>query len=60
MDSLLKILSWIMAQRVSDWQTVLDANVDTALLQEAKAPPDDLKTKFMLDRESDWSEPCLS
>lgn len=56
----LKLLSWNIKQKAFNWQTVLDSNVDVALLQEAKAPPDDLKNKFNLDREGNWYEPNLS
>lgn len=45
-----------MAQRASNWQILLDSNVDAALLQEAKAPTEDLKNEFLSDREDDWNE----
>ena len=37
--STLKLLSWNMNQKASNWQTVLDSGVDVAMLQEAKASP---------------------
>ncbi len=56
----LTILSWNMKQKKSNWQTVLDSKVDAALLQEAKTPPTEMSTEFLLDREGDWYEPNLS
>ncbi len=47
----LKLLSWNMNQKPSNWQAVLDYDVDVALLQEAKAPPAELTGKFMVQQE---------
>jgi exonuclease III len=54
------LLSWNMKQKASNWQTVLDSEVDTALLQEAKAPPDELRAEILPDRESEWCDSGLS
>ena len=43
-----------MQQKQSSWQTVLDSNVDAALLQEAKTPPESLKDKISADYEGNW------
>ena len=55
----LTLLSWNMKQKASNWQAVLESKVDAALLQEAKAPPDELKSKFIADREGEWTETGL-
>ncbi len=47
----LKLLSWNMNQKTSNWQTVLDSGVDIAMLQEAKAPPAEMAGKFMVQQE---------
>jgi len=52
----LNLLSWNMKQKVSNWQTVLDSKVDAALLQEALAPPDALRTELTLDWDGSWHE----
>jgi len=39
----LKLLSWNMKQKASNWQVVLDSGVDLAMLQEAKDPPAELE-----------------
>ena len=51
--STLKLLSWNMNQKSSNWQTVLDSGVDVAMLQEAKAPPASLAGQFMVQKEVD-------
>ena len=43
----LKLISWNMQQKVGNWQKVLDSGIDAAMLQEAIAPPDDLKDIFI-------------
>ena len=55
--STLKLLSWNMNQKASNWQTVLDSGVDAAMLQEAKAPPAEIAGKFMVQQEV---EPAVS
>ncbi len=52
--SLLSLLSWNMNQRAINWTTVLESNVDVALVQEAKAPPPLLGTKMVIDDEGTW------
>ncbi len=52
--SLLSLLSWNMNQRATNWETVLTAGVDAALLQEAKPPPLNLREKIAVDVEGDW------
>ncbi len=56
----INLLSWNMKQKAANWQSVLETEVDAALLQEAKAPPGELRAEFLLDRESDWCAPSLS
>ena len=51
----IKLLSWNMTHNAGNWHTVIDSNVDAVLLQEDKAPPDDLKAKLIIDREGDVS-----
>ncbi len=46
----LKILSWNMNQKVSNWPIVLDSGVDVAMLQEAKTPPADLTDIFTVQQ----------
>jgi exonuclease III len=48
-----------MRQKASNWQAVLDSRVDAALLQEAKAPPDELMSKFIADWECEWANTGL-
>ena len=47
----LKLLSWNMNQKASNWQTVLDSGVDTAMLQESKAPPVEMAGKLLVKEE---------
>jgi len=49
--STLKLLSWNMNQKASNWQTVLDSGVDAAMLQEAKAPPVEMAGKLLVKEE---------
>jgi len=39
-----------MAQKAANWQSVLESGVDVAMLQEAKAPPEELRGRFIVDR----------
>ena len=55
----LKLLSWNMNQKVSNWQTVLDSGVDVEMLQEAKAPPAELAGKHMLQQNLEPAESKL-
>ncbi len=52
--AVLSLMSWNMNQRVSNWEAVLTAGVDAALLQEAKPPPSHLCEKIAVDVEGDW------
>ncbi len=52
--SLLSLISWNMNQQASNWQTVLDSDVDAALLQEAKPPPTLLAEHVVVDHEEFW------
>ncbi|MDW7730426.1 MAG: hypothetical protein SCJ94_10560 [Bacillota bacterium] len=58
--SKLRFISWNMKQKESNWQIVLDSEVDAAMLQEAKQPPSAMKDSFIVDREGEWTEPGLS
>ncbi len=53
---IINLLSWNMAQKAANWQTVIESEVDVAMLQEAKEPLDELKSKFITDWEGDWAE----
>ncbi len=55
--TIINLLSWNMQQKTGNWQTVLESRVDVAMLQEAKAPPEELKSKFIADWEGEWAEP---
>ena len=57
--SCLKLLSWNMNQKASNWQTVLDSGVDVAMLQEAKAPPADLADNFTFQQDLESAESKL-
>ena len=52
--SLLSLLSWNMNQQASNWTTVLESDVDAALVQEAKPPPPLLSAQMVLDDEGIW------
>lgn len=39
---MLKIVSWNMNQKQDNWKYLLESDVDVALVQEAKEPPEDL------------------
>jgi len=52
----LKILSWNMKQKESNWQIVLDSGVDVALLQEAKEPPADMEGLFIARHDAELAE----
>jgi exonuclease III len=56
----INLLSWNIQQKADNWQTVFETGVDAAMLQEAKAPPDELKGKFMFDKKGEWAEPGSS
>ena len=47
----LKLLSWNMNQKASNWQTVLDSGVDAAMLQEAKTSPVEMAGKLLVKEE---------
>jgi len=55
----IKLLSWNMRQKASNWQTVLDSGVDIAMLQEAKEPPVDLAGNFMFQKDLEITESKL-
>ena len=40
--SMVRIISWNIAQRKEPWRTLVDTDADIALLQEATEPPDDI------------------
>jgi len=56
----INLLSWNMKQKVSIWQTILESNIDAAMLQEAKAPPAGLLGRLTGVQNYEWSEPGLS
>ena len=57
--TVINLLSWNMQQKAGNWQTVHESGVDAAMLQEAKAPPDELKSKIIADWEGEWAETGL-
>ena len=52
--SLLSLLSWNMNQQASNWTTVLESDVDAALVQEAKQPPPLLGAQMVVDDVGTW------
>lgn len=52
--NILSLMSWNMNQRASNWEAVLTAGIDAALLQEAKPPPSHLRERIAVDVEGDW------
>jgi hypothetical protein len=46
---MLKILSWNIKHVAELWRTLLDSDVDIALLQEACEPPSDIASRFDVD-----------
>lgn len=56
----LRLISWNMAHKVGNWQSVLDSGIDAALLQEAVAVPNVLKKEFIINDESAWGELSLN
>jgi hypothetical protein len=49
----IKIITWNMAHNAANWQTVLDSNIDVALLQEALVPPNQLRDEFIICEEDE-------
>lgn len=45
----MKIISWNMAHRHDSWRTLLDMDIDLALLQEAGKPPPDVAERIQAD-----------
>jgi hypothetical protein len=43
----MKLISWNIAQREAAWQFLSSADLDVALVQEAKEPPMDLAERFV-------------
>ena len=48
-QSMVKIISWNMAHRHESWRSLLDMDIDLALLQEAGRPPPDVAERIQAD-----------
>ena len=51
---MVKLISWNIAGRVEPWRELLRSDADVALLQEAAAPPPDVKERLDLNDEPPW------